>query len=143
MNYLLDTNVCSDALSGRYPSVGERLRACRPGAVRISSVVVAELRYGATRSPHARYNHERLDTFLAGFSVLDFDAPAASAYGEIRSALEAKGTPIGPNDLFIAAQAVAMGMVLVTDNVREFQRVPGLRLENWREPRPRPTARHK
>jgi tRNA(fMet)-specific endonuclease VapC len=143
MKYLLDANVCADYLNGRHASVIERVQAHRPTEIAISSIVEAELCYGVHRSVHQSRNQARLDAFLSNFERVPFDSMAASAYGKIRRALEAKGTPIGPNDLFIAAQAVALGLVLVTDNVKEFQRVPGLRVENWREASPRPTARHK
>ncbi len=135
MKCLLDTNVCVDYLSGRHPQVTRRLQARRPGEICLSAIVEAELRYGIERSSRRRVNETRLDEFLAHFEVLTFDSRAARAYGAIRSALEASGTPIGPNDLLIAAQAQAHKLVLVTDNVSEFQRVAGLKVENWRTPR--------
>lgn len=143
MKYLLDTNVCADYLNGRHPSVVERVQSCRPEQIAISTIVEAELRYGVHRSVHERQNEARLNGFLSNFELVPFDSQAAIAYGKIRSALEAAGTPIGPNDLFIAAQAVALGLVLVTDNVKEFGRVPGLRFANWREGHPGSTAGRK
>ena len=137
MKYLLDTNVCADYLNGRHPPVVERIQACRPGDIVIGSIMEAELRYGVNRSVHQRANQARLEALLANFDVVPFDSKAAVAYGRIRSALEAGGTPIGPNELFIAAQALALELVLVTDNVAEFGRVPGLKVENWRQPRSR------
>lgn len=133
MRYLLDTNVCIDYLTGRYPSVAARLRALGPLDVCLSSVVVAELRYGADKSVHPRRNHRLLDALLGEIPCRAFDASASSSYGKVRSDLERDGRPIGPNDMLIAAHALALGLVLVTDNVREFRRVPRLGLENWRQ----------
>ena len=132
MRYLLDTNVCIDYLTGRFPSVVERLQKLTPEDVGVSSVVVAELRYGAEKSTRPSENHRLLDRFFEDMDVVDFDSPAARAYGTLRSHLERQGTPIGPNDMLIAAQAVASRRVLVTDNASEFARVPGLAIENWR-----------
>jgi tRNA(fMet)-specific endonuclease VapC len=131
MKYLLDTNVCVDYLSGRYPSVTARLQQCSPQDVCLSSVVVAELRYGADR--RRRENHERLDLLTAEIPCLDFDLAAARAFGSLRVALEEHGIPIGPYDMLIAAQALTLRLVLVTANFREFGRVAGLGVENWRE----------
>jgi tRNA(fMet)-specific endonuclease VapC len=133
VRYLLDTNVCVDYLNGRHAKVVERVQGSVPADLALSSVVVAELRYGADRSARVKANHARLDTLVAEIPVLYFDLDAALAYGRLRARLEAAGTPIGPNDMLIAAQAVSRGVVLVTDNVGEFRRVRGLRVENWRE----------
>jgi tRNA(fMet)-specific endonuclease VapC len=130
--YLLDTNVAVDYLTGRYPAVAERLRSLVPEDVAISSVAVAELRYGADTSSRQNENHARLDAFLADVPTVDFDLRAAAAYGRLRSRLEAAGTPIGPNDMLIAAQALAEGLVLVSSDVSEFRRVQGLEVEDWR-----------
>ena len=127
MRYLLDTNVCVDYLTGRHPSVAARLRALGPSDLCLSSVVVAELRYGADRSARPQRNHRMLDTLTD-----EIDGAAAESYGKVRSDLERRGRPIGPNDMLIAAHALSLGLVLVTDNVREFGRVKGLDLENWR-----------
>ncbi len=133
MRYLLDTNVCVDYLNGRYPSVTERLHRCRPIDVCSSAIVAAELRYGAEKSGRRRQNHVRLDQFLAEIAVVDFDAEASILYGRVRAALERDGTLIGPNDMLIAAHALSLRLTLVTDNVKEFSRIRGMRLENWRE----------
>lgn len=133
MRYLLDTNVCVDFLTGRYPAVAGRLAELRPVDVAVSSVVAAELRYGAEKSSRRAENHRRLDVLLGELPVLELDLDAASVNGRIRAELEARGTPIGPNDLLIGAQALAADRVLVTDNVAEFSRIEGLRIENWRE----------
>ena len=133
MRFLLDTNVCVDYLSGRHPPVAARLRALSPSEVCLSSVVVAELRYGADKSAQPRRNHQKLDTLTAEIACRAFDDAAAASYGKVRSGLERRGRPIGPNDMLIAAHALSLGLVLVTDNVREFSRIEGLDLENWRD----------
>jgi len=132
MKYLLDTNACVDYLSGRYPGVVKRIQRAAPDDLRLSSVVVAELRYGAHKSERPKANHARLDALVAEVQCLMFDLDAASAYGRVRARLEAAGTPIGPNDMLIAAQALSRGLVLVTDNVGELRRVRGLKVESWR-----------
>ena len=132
MKYLLDTNACVDYLNGRYPSVSARLQRSGPSDLGLSTVVVAELRYGADRSARAKENHARIDVLVAEIPPVEFDLESAAAYGRLRARLETKGTPIGPNDMLIAAQALSRDLVLVTDNVREFRRVRGLRVENWR-----------
>jgi tRNA(fMet)-specific endonuclease VapC len=133
VKYLLDTNVCVDYLTGRFPSVVERVRRSSPDELCVSSVVAAELRYGAEKSAHRRQNHARLEVLLTDMPVVDFDARAASAYGRLRTELERAGAVIGPNDMLIGAHSVSLGLVLVTDNTREFGRIKGLRVENWRE----------
>jgi tRNA(fMet)-specific endonuclease VapC len=130
--YLLDTNVAVDYLTGRYPAVAEKLRSLVPEEVAISSVAVAELRYGADKSGRQAENLARLDAFLADVPTVDFDLRAAAAYGRLRALLEAAGTPIGPNDMLIAAQALAEGLVLVSSDVSEFRRVPDLQVQDWR-----------
>lgn len=132
MKYLLDTNVCVDILSQRYPAVAERLQRCSPEDLCISSVVVAELRYGADKSQRSAENHKLIDLLLGEIPCLDFDSSAASVYGRIRTDLEKRGEPIGPYDLMIAAHALSLRLILVSDNMREFRRVANLRVENWR-----------
>lgn len=132
MRYLLDTNVCADYLNGRYPRVVQRLQQVRPADVAVSVIAVAELRYGASKSSRPGENHRRLDLLFEDLATLEFDLESASEYGRIRTELESRGTPIGPNDMLIAAQARARDLVLVTDNLGEFARVERLRIENWR-----------
>jgi tRNA(fMet)-specific endonuclease VapC len=132
--HLLDTNVCVDYLTGRYPSVVSRIHAVSPDELVVSAVVAAELRYGADKSAHPRRNHARVDALLAEIRCIGFDAEAARTFGRVRRRLEAAGTPIGPYDTMIAAHALSLRAVLVSDNVAEFSRVSGLRLENWRAP---------
>ncbi len=133
MKYLLDSNVCVDYLTGRFPQVGRRIQNLIPEDLCLSSIVVAELRYGADKSAKVRRNHELLNVLTGEIPYRDFDIAAAALYGKLRASLEKKGKPIGPNDMLIAAHALSLGLVLVTDNVSEFARVEGLKLENWRD----------
>ena len=133
MTYLLDSNVCIDYLTGRYPSVVARLQALSPSDVCLSTIVVAELRYGADKSEHPRRNHNRLDVLTSEIPCREFDVSAAAVYGKVRAGLERRGRPIGPNDLLIAAHTLALGLTLVSDNVREFKQVRGLKVESWRD----------
>ena len=134
MNYLLDTSVVIGLLNNRPPIIRKRLRRAlgKGDAVALSSVVLFELRYGVARSLHRRENDERLRVFLSGgIDVVPFEEQDASIAGDLRAALETEGTPIGPYDLLIAAQALRTDASLVTGNVSEFSRVPGLRWEDW------------
>ena len=135
MKYLLDSSVCVDYLTGRFPSVAERVKHLGPSDLCLSSIVVAELRYGADKSAHPQRNHALLDVLTGEIPCCDFDAGAATAYGKIRANLEKKGRTVGPNDMLIAAHSLSLGRVLVSDNVREFRRVRGLKVENWRDAR--------
>jgi tRNA(fMet)-specific endonuclease VapC len=132
VKYILDTNICVDYLTGRYPTVVEKIQASGPEDLRLSSVVVAELRYGADRSERSRVNHARIDVLVEEIGCVAFDLESAAAYGRLRARLEESGKLIGPNDMLIAAQALSLDLVLVTDNVDEFRRVRGLKLDNWR-----------
>lgn len=132
MRYLLDTNVWVDYLRQRSERVVSRIHRSDPEDLGLSSVVLAELRYGAEKSKHPDRNHAQLDILVQDVPFLDFDASAARAFGSLRTDLEGRGSVIGPYDMMIAAQALSQGLVLVTDNEDEFHRVPGLRLENWR-----------
>ena len=132
MIYLLDTNVCVSYLRGTdRERLEARLNAANFGDIALCSVVKAELLYGAARSQQPEKNHAQLQRFFSSFPSLAFEDEAAAAYGTLRAALEASGTPIGPNDLMIAAIALASGLVLVTHNATEFNRVPGLHVEDW------------
>ncbi|HLQ27083.1 MAG TPA: type II toxin-antitoxin system VapC family toxin [Acidiferrobacterales bacterium] len=128
---MLDTDTCIYLIKKKPPSVIEKLRACQAGDVGISAVTVAELRYGASKSQRIQQNHEALDLFLAPFEVVTFDETAAAAYGGIRAQLEKAGQPIGPLDMLIAAHAKGMNAALVTNNVGEFKRIKGLKVETW------------
>ncbi len=134
MKLLLDTNVCIDYLNASHPNVVDRFHEASPEDLVLSSVVVAELRYGADKSVHKQRNHDKLDVLTAEIQCVDFDLEAASSFGRVRAGLEAKGTPIGPYDMMIGGHALALSCVLVTDNVEEFRRIEGLVIENWRQP---------
>jgi tRNA(fMet)-specific endonuclease VapC len=131
--YLLDTNACSDYFTARYPKVVARIQERSPDDLRLSVVVVAELRYGADHSARRRANHARIDALIEEIETLDFDLRAAATYGRVRAQLETSRTPIGPNDMLIAAHALSRRLTVVTDNTEEFTRVKGLKVENWRD----------
>jgi len=130
--YLLDTNACIEVIRGRSPRVLSRLKQCAPGTVALSSITLGELYYGVARSSDPTRNLLALTQFCAPLDLLPFDDRAAAAYGAVRQELERIGFPAGPLDTLIAAHALSAGTVLVTDNVREFRRVKGLTVENWR-----------
>ena len=127
---LLDTNICIHVINAKPPAVLERFRQHRMGEIGLCSVVAAELAYGVAKSGSAR-NRQALEMFLAPLIILPFDDAALWAYGDLRAELERKGTPIGALDTMIAAHALSQQSTLVTNNTREFARVPGLALENW------------
>lgn len=131
MTYLLDTNTCIRYLNGRSPQVKARLQSLRPEDIVLCSVVKAELNYGAAQSRDPERTMARIAEFEAPFTSLPFDDSCVDAYGQIRSELEKAGTPIGPNDLMIAAIALTHGLTLVTHITREFQRVARLSWADW------------
>jgi tRNA(fMet)-specific endonuclease VapC len=131
MRYLLDTNICIYLIKKRPHRLMEKFNAYSVGEIGVSSITVAELQYGVRKSQHPVKNQQALQQFLLPLVIADFDEQAAIAYGEVRAVLEAQGTPIGPLDTLIAAQAISLDVTLVTNNVREFSRVQGLRFENW------------
>ncbi len=130
MRYLLDTNIVSDLVRNPQGRVTERIREVGEARVSTSIIVAAELRYGAAKRGSPRLTAQ-LEAVLAALEVLPFEAPADAAYGRLRAALEGAGRPIGGNDLLIAAQALALGHTIVTDNDREFARIAELPRENW------------
>ena len=131
--YLLDTNICIYFMKNSFPGLSERIFSHDPNVLLISAVTVFELEYGAAKSKWGERNRNRLAMFLAPFTILPFDSKDALEAGRIRYYLHQKGVPIGPYDLQIAAQGVARGLTVVTHNTSEFQRVPGIRLEDWME----------
>ena len=130
MQFMLDTNICIYAIKHRPPEVLAALRRHEAAGLGLSSITVAELFFGVAKSGSLR-NRSALNQFLEPLEIADFDRAAAAAYGQLRAELEAAGTPIGPLDTQIAAHALALGVTLVSHNMREFGGVPGLRLANW------------
>lgn len=131
MKYLLDTNTCIRYINGRSQSVAARLNALAEGEAAVCSVVKAELFFGALRSQNPIKSMSGQRQFLSLFISLPFDDAAAEQYAQIRADLTTKGTPIGSNDLLIAAIALANGLILVTHNTREFGRIARLKIEDW------------
>ncbi len=130
MRFMLDTNICIYVIKRRPPSVLATLLQHEAAGIGVSIITVCELAYGAAKSASAR-NQAALQQFLEPLEVADFDRAAAMAYAKVRAQLEAAGTPIGPLDTQIAAHAMSLGVTLVSNNTREFERVPGLKLVNW------------
>lgn len=131
MKYLLDTNICIYSLNRRPPEVIERLRAEGQEAVAISVITMLELRQGAEKSQYPEKTHGKLDLFLGPLKILPFGENAALEGARIRAHLELQGNRIGDLDSLIAAHALSQKLIMVTNNLREFSRVPGLRIENW------------
>ncbi|MBP6405154.1 MAG: type II toxin-antitoxin system VapC family toxin [Proteobacteria bacterium] len=130
VRYMLDTNICIYVINARPPEVLDRFLVHEAEGLGISAITASELYWGASKSGSAR-NLALLEQFISPLTVFDYDLAAARRYGELRAQLEKRGKPIGPLDQQIAAHALALGVTLVTNNLREFERVPGLQLENW------------
>jgi len=131
MRILLDTDICIYAINRKRPEVLSRVRGYPLGEVGISAITYAELRFGVENSARVEQNMDRLERFLLPLEIVPFDAEAARHYGQLRHELKRAGCPIGSNDLLIAAHALALTATLVTNNVREFSRIDGLRVEQW------------
>ena len=131
MKYFLDTNIVSYYLSGRYPAMVQHFTKIPAQSICIPSIVVAEVEYGAKKSSNYEKTITPYRSFFSAFSEVGFSHDAALVYGEIRADLARKGTPIGGNDLLIAATVISEGGILVTNNVDEFERIPELAIENW------------
>ncbi len=131
IRYLLDTNICIYVAKRKPQSVLSRLRELKPGDVGMSVITYLELAYGALKSLQPDRNLAKIDELRTVIPVEPLESGAAIHYGQIRSRLEREGRPIGAYDLLIAAHALSLGVVLVTNNTREFKRIPELRLENW------------
>lgn len=131
MTRLLDTCICIFLIRTKAPSVKARFDSFQIGDLGVSAVTAAELRFGADKSADPPKNHRQLDQFFLTLPVLPFDDEAARHYGDIRAHLERSGTRIGSLDTLIAAHGRALGLTVVTHNQREFERVPGLKIENW------------
>jgi tRNA(fMet)-specific endonuclease VapC len=135
MQYMLDTNTLVYVLNGRpqHQAVFDRFNQADSRHLCISSITLAELRFGVEQSRIRNVTQIKLTRLVAALDVAPFEARAANAYGALRAQLQAAGKPIGPLDMLIAGHALSLGVTLVTNNVREFGRVPGLRVENWME----------
>lgn len=133
MRYMLDTNICIYAIKHKPEQVLLRLQEHDPAEICISSVTYAELMHGVQKSQAVDKNRLALALLLANIDILNFDAAAAESYGEIRAELEKQGTPIGPLDMMIAGHAKSLNHIVVTNNIKEFSRIKGLKLENWTE----------
>ena len=131
MKYLLDTDICIHLIRRKPLPLLHKLTAQPLGEVGVSAITVAELQYGVRRSQLPKQNEQALEMFLLPLVIADFDYDATLAYGRVRADLEAGGQPIGPLDTLIAAHALSLAAILVTNNLREFGRVAGLRIENW------------
>jgi tRNA(fMet)-specific endonuclease VapC len=131
MGYMLDTCICSYILKRRPPAVKARFEALDPDALCISAVTLAELYYGAARHPKGETIRKEIDDFVARLTVVSWDETAADHYGAIRASLEKHGSPIGAMDMLIAAHARSIGAVLVTNDLRHFTKVPGIKVEDW------------
>lgn len=131
MKVLLDTDICIYLIKQKSAHIIERLSRYEFGEVGLSSITVAELSFGVAKSRQVERNRDALQRFLLPFTIASFDHRAAVAYGRLRAKLEEAGRPIGPLDTLIGAQALALGVALATNNVREFSRIEGLAVEGW------------
>lgn len=133
MKYLLDTNTCIRFINGRSPSIRAKMLTIDDSEIVISTIVQAEMYAGSAKSQTPQRSREIQKEFFRRFATIPFDTQAARIYGDIRGQLETQGTPIGGNDLLIAATAIAHDFILVTHNTREFGRVSDLKMEDWEE----------
>ena len=131
MRYMLDTNICIYLIKQQPQEVIDKFQGIAPGEIAISSVTVAEMMYGVAKSQHKEKNKSALESFLAPLEIVDFDFKAAQRYRTVRAYLEKMGIPTGAYDLMIAAHALSLDLVLVTNNEREFQRISDLIIETW------------
>jgi tRNA(fMet)-specific endonuclease VapC len=131
MLFMLDTNICIYTIKNRPAEVIQKVKEFSPSDLVISAITVCELEYGASKSTNPEKNRQTLVKFLAPFEICPFNEQAASHYGDIRAHLERNGNLIGAMDLLIAAHARSLSLTLVTNNLNEFQRVPGLSTVNW------------
>jgi tRNA(fMet)-specific endonuclease VapC len=131
MKLMLDTNICIYIIKQQPVAVLKRFLEYQIGDIGISSITLSELRYGVAKSTHQEKNTKALDEFITPLEVVSFDEEAAHVYGNIRATLEKAGTPIGSMDMLIAAHAVSSGIPLVTNNAREFVRIPALNIIDW------------
>lgn len=133
MRLMLDTNICIYIIKQKPPAVLARFNDYVVGDIAVSAITVAELWFGVWKSQQPERNQKALEQFLLPLTVMDFDQTAATTYGQVRAALERQGRPLGPLDMLIAAHALSLQLAIITNNVREFEKVQGLVVENWAE----------
>jgi tRNA(fMet)-specific endonuclease VapC len=131
MKLMLDTNICIYLIKEHPAPVLDRFAAHPVGDIGVSVITLAELEYGVAKSSRPARNRAALDQFVSPLEVASFDRPAATAYGRLRALLDKRGQPIGSMDLLLAAHAISLDVRLITHNVKEFGKVPGLRIEDW------------
>jgi len=131
MKFLLDTNICIYIIKNKYIDIVKKMEKVGIENIGVSSITIAEMEYGISKSTKPNESESKLYEFLVPFTVLDFNVSAARYYGKIRNELNRKGTPIGTMDLLIASIAIANRLKIVTNNEKEFERISGLRIENW------------
>jgi tRNA(fMet)-specific endonuclease VapC len=129
--YLLDTNICIYIIHNNPKQVVERIKSLKPPQVKLSSISMAEMEYGVSKSRDRERNRQALIYFASAFDIIEFNDNDAEVYGLIRAELEKKGQIIGPYDMQIAAQAISRDLILVTNNTSEFSRISNIKLENW------------
>ena len=132
--YILDTNICIYLIKQKDKYLQKRIETIDPYKISVSAITVAELEYGIAKSIYPRKNREALIEFLSSFEIIQFSEIDCEAFGYLRAYLNKRGTPINPYDLQIAAQCLSRKLCLVTNNIKEFERVPNINLENWVKP---------
>jgi tRNA(fMet)-specific endonuclease VapC len=131
MKYMLDTNICIYLIKRKLPKILKHFQSHVPGDIGVSSITLAELRYGVAKSRHSERNQQALDEFILPLEIADFDERAAESYGMVRASLEKEGKPIGPMDTLIGAHALSLGVTLITNNTREFKQIRRLNIADW------------
>ncbi len=131
MKYMLDTNICIYLIKQKPPKVLKHFKSHAVGDIGISSITLAELRYGVSKSQHIEKNRQALDEFILPLEIEDFDEKAAAEYGTVRADLEKAGKPIGSMDMLIGVHALALGAALVTNNTKEFKQIKNLKVVDW------------
>lgn len=129
--YILDTNICIYSMKNKFSKLTAKLLQVNPKKIFISSITVGELEYGAAKSKWESRSRQALNLFLSAYTILPFDEEDARIFGKLRALLNSQGKPIGPYDLQIASQGLAKDKIIITHNVKEFNRVPNLRVEDW------------
>jgi tRNA(fMet)-specific endonuclease VapC len=131
MKFMLDTNICIYIIRQKPQNVLKHFNKYSPGEIGISSVTLAELQYGVAKSRYVQNNQEALREFILPLEVAPFEDEAAKVYGSVRAGLEASGKPVGSMDMLIGAHALSLGVILVTNNTKEFRRIKGLKIADW------------